>query len=52
MEISADKKHQFKGQCFDCAFVAAKCANDDEIDCPYFAKNEEELANKKVAKKH
>jgi hypothetical protein len=37
ISITADTKNQFKGQCAGCYFVAAKCANDDEADCPYFA---------------
>ena len=37
VSITADTKNQFKGQCAGCHFVAAKCANDDETDCPYFA---------------
>ncbi len=38
--ITADDKYQIKGQCAGCHFVAAKCANDDETDCPYFAPEE------------
>jgi hypothetical protein len=38
---TSNSDHLIKGQCADCHFVAAKCANDDETDCPYFAPAED-----------
>ena len=35
--ITTDEKCQIKGLCTDCVFVAAKCAEDDVKECPYFA---------------
>ena len=33
----------YQGLCSKCVFVAAACASDGEIDCPYFA--EEKLTD-------
>lgn len=36
--ITADEQYQIKGLCVECVFVAAKCAEDNVEECPYFAK--------------
>lgn len=36
--ITADEQYQIKGLCAECVFVAAKCAEDNIEECPYFAK--------------